>query len=89
MVALDAMGIRMSGLDAAEVEQTKLLANAFDRTSTACITVGIVTPIAAVIYGIGGTTIQFGGLVVSYFTGWLTIAMALHYMARRILRKLR
>lgn len=79
----------MSGLDIAEMEQTKLLANAFDRASTACITVGVVTPIAAVIYGIGGTAVQFSGLMVSYFTGWLTVAIALHYMARRILRKLR
>lgn len=79
----------MSRLDAAEIEQTKLLANAFDRTSTACITVGIVTPMAAMIYGLGGNAVQFGYAVLSYFGGWLTIAIALHYMARRILRKLR
>lgn len=79
----------MSGLDPAEIEQTKLLANAFDRTSTACITVGVVTPVAAMIYGIGGNAVLFGYAVLSYFCGWLTIAVALHYMARRILRKLR
>jgi hypothetical protein len=31
----------MSDLNSAEIEQAKLLANAFDRASTACFTVGI------------------------------------------------
>jgi hypothetical protein len=31
----------MSDLNSAEIEQTKLLANALDRASTACFTVGI------------------------------------------------
>ncbi|MBP2557760.1 hypothetical protein J2857_000511 [Neorhizobium galegae] len=44
----------------AEIEQTKLLANAFDRASTACITVGVVTPVAAMLYGIGNVGTQFG-----------------------------
>jgi 1,4-dihydroxy-2-naphthoate octaprenyltransferase len=79
----------MSNLNAAEIEQTKLLANAFDRTSTACITVGVVTPVAAILYGFGSNAIQFGLVATGYFIGWLTIAVALHYMARRILRKLR
>lgn len=34
-------------------EQTKLLANALDRASTACFTVGIATPIAGLVYNIG------------------------------------
>ncbi|MBU1316745.1 MAG: hypothetical protein KJ947_02005 [Alphaproteobacteria bacterium] len=79
----------MTRLNPAEVEQTKLLANALDRTSTACVTVGVVTPIAALLYGIGPTAVQLGLAVLGYFLGWLMIAVFLHYMARRVLRKLR
>ncbi|WP_029616694.1 hypothetical protein [Pseudorhizobium marinum] len=79
----------MTDLNIAEVEQTKLLANALDRTSTACVTVGVVTPIAALLYGIGPTAVQLGLAVLGYFLGWLMIAVFLHYMARRVLRKLR
>jgi hypothetical protein len=32
-------------------ERTKLLANALDRASTACFTVGILTPTAGFLYG--------------------------------------
>ncbi|KEQ06178.1 hypothetical protein GV67_01865 [Pseudorhizobium pelagicum] len=79
----------VTDLTIAEVEQTKLLANALDRTSTACVTVGVVTPIAALLYGIGPTAVQLGLAVLGYFLGWLMIAVFLHHMARRVLRKLR
>lgn len=79
---------KMTVLTTAEIEQTKLLANALDRTSTACLTVGVVTPLAALVYGIGPAAIKLGLVVISYFLGWLTIAVFLHYLARRVLRKL-
>lgn len=78
----------MGILNPAEIEQTKRLANALDRASTACFTVGIVTPVAAMLYGIGNVGIKFGLAVIGYLTGWLVIAVFLHYMARRVLRKL-
>jgi len=78
----------MSDLNPAEIEQTKLLANAFDRASTACVTVGIVTPIAAMLYGIGNVGVKFGFAVVGYLVGWLMIAVFLHYLARLTLRRL-
>lgn len=81
-------GLVVSDLNPAEVEQTKLLANALDRTSTACVTVGVVTPIAALLCGIGPTAVQLGMTVVGYFLGWITIAVFLHAMARRVLRNL-
>jgi hypothetical protein len=34
-------------------ERTKLLANAPDRASTACFTVGIATPVAGYLYNVG------------------------------------
>jgi uncharacterized membrane protein len=51
-----------------ENERTKLLANALDRASTACVTVGLLAPIAAVIYGASGTavtpwTFALGGVI--------------------------
>lgn len=78
----------MTALNLAEIEQTKLLANALDRASTACFTVGIATPVAAMIYGVGNIGIRFGIAVLFYLTGWLLISAFLHYMARRVLRKL-
>jgi hypothetical protein len=50
----------MGILNPAEIEQTKLLANALDRASTARFTVGIVTPVAAILYGICNVGIKFG-----------------------------
>lgn len=67
-------------------EQTKLTANALDRASTACLTVGVLGPSAAALYGLGaaaGGWIAFGALL------WLAAASLLHYMARRTLRSLR
>lgn len=44
----DAGGGRVN--KAARNERVKLLANALDRASTACVTVGVLGPIAAVLY---------------------------------------
>ena len=69
-------------------EQTKLLANALDRASTACLTNGILAPIAAAIYSVSGAfvfdaKVVFGGIV------WSLMALVLHMSARRVLRRLR
>ncbi|WP_105374243.1 hypothetical protein [Neorhizobium huautlense] len=78
----------MGALNPAEVEQTKLLANAFDRASTACVTVGIVTPLAGYLYNFPNFNAISGGRMAVYLAGWLLSAVLLHYMARRILRRL-
>ena len=67
-----------------ENERTKLLANALDRASTACITVGVLAPVAAVLYGASGTRLELwafalGGAI------WLSAAVALHWVARMVL----
>ena len=80
--------VKLSDLNPAEIEQTKLLENAFDRASTACITVGIVTPVAAMLYGVGNVGVQFGFAVLGYILGWLMLAVFLHYLARLTLRRL-
>ena len=71
-------------------ERTKLLANALDRASTACFTVGILTPAAGYLYNVGNLRgvmdipTLLGGLV-----GWLFAVVALHYMSRRVLKGLK
>ena len=67
-----------------ENERTKLLAGALDRASTACVTVGVLAPVAAVLYGASGTTIglwafALGGVI------WLSAALALQWVARMVL----
>ncbi|AWB26186.1 hypothetical protein DA075_35540 (plasmid) [Methylobacterium currus] len=69
-------------------ERVKLLANNLDRSSSACVTVGVATPLAGWIYGVSGIDklpwwYLFGGL-----TGWLLAASLLHYLARRALKGL-
>jgi hypothetical protein len=78
----------MTDLTIAEVEQTKLLANAFDRASTACITVGVVTPLAGYLYGLTNFNEISLGRAVFYLAYWLLSAGLLHYLARRTLRRL-
>lgn len=44
----------------AETEKTKLIANALDRASTACFTVGIATPLAGYVYDVSGFRSSIG-----------------------------
>ena len=73
----------------AQLEKTKLLANALDRASTACYTVGVITPLAGYIYNFGGIrdSISLGALALAV-CGWMLAALALHSVARRILDRL-
>jgi hypothetical protein len=68
-------------------EQTKLLANALDRASTACLTVGILAPIAAAVYTSSGI-FPNPVVVVAGVASWTTAAFVLHMTARRVLRRL-
>jgi hypothetical protein len=71
-------------------ERAKLLANALDRASTACVTVGVLGPTAAALYGLG--QVVFGGHGFLFALGafsWLTAAALLHMMARQVLGRIR
>ncbi|MEA1835229.1 hypothetical protein U8607_24405 [Methylobacterium durans] len=71
------------------VEQTKLLANALDRASTACITVGIATPIAGYVYNVGNFRAFVGPPeILGAVLIWLLVAGTLHFWARRVLKGL-
>jgi hypothetical protein len=71
-------------------ERTKLLANAFDRASTACFTVGIATPLAGYLYNVAdfGSMVSWQRLAVTV-VGWFVAAVALHLMARVFLGRLK
>ena len=70
-------------------ERLKLSANAVDRASTACFTVGIATPAAGYLYNVGGLRESLSLTVVALgFVGWFGAAVALHLMARRTIRRL-
>lgn len=59
-------------------ERTKLLANALDRASTACIVVSLITPAVT-----GGIDLRWNALL---STGiWLSAALILHLLARHVL----
>lgn len=69
-----------------EKEQTKLVANALDRASTACLTVGVLAPFAAALYNVSGTVsaLQLFSSVVLY----LAAATILHRAALDVLKGL-
>lgn len=76
-------------LDDGERENIKLIANALDRASTSCLTVGVATPIAGFVYNIVGfgSTLAWWRLALALI-GWILAALALHFLARRVLREL-
>ncbi|KAA5599223.1 hypothetical protein [Blastochloris sulfoviridis] len=70
-------------------ERIKLAANALDRASTACLTVGVLGPLVAALYGVGGTGLADRGILLAIGSlCWMLAAGALHLMARRVLRGL-
>ena len=72
-----------------QVEQTKLLSNALDRASTGCFTIGIATPLAGYLYNFAniGMSIDLWRLGFG-MPAWIIVAVGLHYLARRVLRRL-
>ncbi len=73
----------------AEIEKTKLIANAFDRASTACFTVGIATPLAGYVYNVSGFRSSLGvAELLGGMAGWLIVAISLHLLARSALNRI-
>ena len=70
-------------------ERTKLLANALDRVSTACFTVGVATPLAAWLYDIGGfRTVSSPGTLMP-MVGWILSSLILHLSAQKVLGRMK
>jgi multisubunit Na+/H+ antiporter MnhG subunit len=71
-------------------ERTKLLANNLDRASTACLTIGVLTPLAGFLYNINALQNSLSVLALAFGVfGWLLAAALLHLIARRVLGSLR
>jgi hypothetical protein len=69
---------------AVDNERTKLLANAFDRASTAGLAVGILAPLAALAQGRADLHPPLDIIAIT-IAGWLGAAIMLHLIARRTL----
>ncbi len=71
-------------------ERTKLTANALDRASTACLTVGVLGPAAAALYGLGNVTTPPANVLIIIGSGlWLVASAMLHLLARGMLGRLK
>lgn len=70
-------------------ERLKLVANALDRASTACITVGVLGPAVAVLYNLGGASGVAGSALATGSTLWLVGAGMLHLLAQYALGRLK
>ncbi|MGN6549199.1 MAG: hypothetical protein ACTHJ3_04820 [Pararhizobium sp.] len=69
-------------------EKQKLIASALDRLSTTFAAVGIVGPVATLLYGSTGVHAPAVWLFMT-FLAWSLMALALHSLAREALEKLR
>ena len=69
-------------------ERTKLTAAAIDRASTACVTIGVIAPVAAAFYSFGGERVGLRTLIIGTII-WLGTAAVHHLAARHILRGLK
>ncbi len=68
-------------------ERLKLLANALDRASTACLTVGFLAPMAAAYYGPEDALPSLLIMATGCAT-WIGAAFSLHYGASGVLKGL-
>jgi hypothetical protein len=69
-------------------EQTKLLASALNTATTSSFAIGVLAPVAAVFYNVGGSPVSLSSLVIGVVV-WFSAAVGLHMAARFILRNLR
>jgi hypothetical protein len=69
---------------AVDNEKTKLVANALDRASTGCLTVGVFAPLAALVYAPIANVTPSWNLAIGAFV-WFFAAALLHIEARRTL----
>lgn len=70
-------------------EETKILANALDRASTACLSLGVLAPIAGAFYNVAGMNTSAFWPFVLCVLAWFLAAYALHLEARRAIKELR
>lgn len=66
-------------------ERLKYVAGAFDRASTAVMTIGVFTPFISVTFGIGDFIEIRGAGGILIVICWLITGLALHYWGRSVL----
>jgi hypothetical protein len=69
-------------------ERLKLLANAFDRVSTACLTFGGIAPLATLIFTQGTLGLPADRFALAAFS-WILLGIGLHLLAQEALKGLR
>jgi hypothetical protein len=69
-------------------EQTKLLANAYDRLSTACVSVGVLAPIAGAYLNLAGPNLPDSNFIVCCVT-YLFAGYVFNRLSLRVLKGLR
>jgi hypothetical protein len=67
-------------------ERVKLTANWLDRAGTAVLTLGVIAPLAAALYGYPNPPVSFGILLAGVAV-CLLISAGLHFLARRVLKE--
>lgn len=67
-------------------ERTKLLANALDRASTACIAVGLIAPTVTTMNT--GNPLHLSWIALMSSGSWILAAIALHLGERHVLGRL-
>ena len=73
-----------------ENERRKLSANSLNRLSTVCVAFGIVSVIAGYLHSIGSLRAAVPAWVLALGAiGWFILAVALHWLGRRLLRGLK
>ena len=70
-------------------ERTKLLANALNTAGTSSFAIGVLAPMAASFYNVGGGPPVKLGLLLAGTAVWIVAAIGLHMGAREILKGLR
>ncbi|MFB2567307.1 hypothetical protein [Rhizobium sp. IMFF44] len=68
-------------------ERTKLLANALDRASTACIAAGLIAPVVSAVNGAAALQVSWIAILSSII--WLFAAFTLRMAARHVLGRLK
>ena len=68
-------------------ERVKLAAAALNTLATASITVGVIAPVAAFLYGLSVPSVPLAQIVLGSLT-WVSLAGGFHYGAQRLLGRL-
>jgi hypothetical protein len=70
-------------------ERIKLTAAWFNALAAASVVTGFIAPLAAVVFGVQASGVVSIQTFATASVGWFLFGVGLHYIARRVLRRLR